>query len=126
MLRCAAIRVLATNLDGNTVVMIAVTHMHVSFVKVCGLVSVPDGYVPTACTMNVIVLFVAIVTFHFNLHCAEDVRLSSSSSSRLSRRSAFGCSLEPVWVGMNTELMPVRLRKVYLVILRGLFDVGER
>jgi hypothetical protein len=106
--------------------MIVVTHVHVSFVKICGLVSVPDGYVPAACTMSVIMLFVATVTFHFNLHSSQHVRLSSSSSSRLSGRSAFGCSLEPVWVGMNTKLAPVRLRKIYVVILRSLFDVGER
>jgi hypothetical protein len=71
MLRCATIRVLATNLDSNTVVMIAVTHVHVSLVKVCGLVSVPDGFVPAACTMNVIMLFVTMVTLHFNLHSSK-------------------------------------------------------
>jgi hypothetical protein len=65
MLRCATIRVLVGNLDGNTVLVIAVTHVHVSLVKVCGLVSMPDGYVPAACAMNVIMLPVAMVTVHF-------------------------------------------------------------
>ena len=48
--------------------MIVVTHVHVSVVKICGLVSAPDGHVPAACTMNVIMPFVPITTLHFNLH----------------------------------------------------------
>lgn len=68
MLRRATIRVLARNLDGNTVVVIVVTHVHVSLVKIGGLVSVPDGHVPAARAMNVIMPFVPIITLHFNLH----------------------------------------------------------
>jgi hypothetical protein len=65
MLWCATIRILAGNLDSNTVVVIAVAHVHVAFVKIGSLVSMPDGYVPAACAMNVIMLFVAMVTVHF-------------------------------------------------------------
>jgi Na+/H+ antiporter NhaD/arsenite permease-like protein len=65
MLRSATVRVLAANLDGNTVVMIVVTHVHMSFMQICGLVSVADGLVSAARTVNVIMLFVAMETIHF-------------------------------------------------------------
>jgi len=44
----------------------------------------------------------------------------------LPRRDGFGSCLEPVRVGMNTELVPVCLGEIHVVVLRGLFYVGER
>jgi len=43
-----------------------------------------------------------------------------------SGRSGLLCRLEPVRVGMNTELVPVRLGKIHAVVLRGFFNIGKR
>ena len=44
----------------------------------------------------------------------------------LSGFCGLGCSLEPMPIGVLAEFVPVGLRKVYAVMLRGLFNVGKR
>jgi hypothetical protein len=65
MLRCATVRVLATDCDGNAIVVIVMTHVHMSIMKIRGLVSVADGLMPAARTVNVMMLVVAMETIHF-------------------------------------------------------------
>ena len=55
-----------------------------------------------------------------------DIFLRLFLAVSLSGLSGLGCSLEPMRIGVNTELMPVRLGHVYTVVLSGLFDVDER
>src|SRR5208282_4190063 len=44
----------------------------------------------------------------------------------LSGFRGFGCSLEPMRIGVNAEFVPVGLGKVYAIMLRGLFNVSRR